>query len=29
VAPFLVSAAVMGIGALIWAFLIDPDRSVV
>lgn len=29
VAPFLVSAAVMGVGALIWAFLIDPDRSVV
>jgi sugar phosphate permease len=29
VAPFLVSAAVMGAGALIWAFLIDPDRSVV
>jgi len=29
VAPFLVSAAVMGGGALIWAFLIDPDRSVV
>jgi sugar phosphate permease len=29
VAPFLVSAAVMGVGAIIWAFLIDPDRSVV
>ncbi len=29
VAPFLVSAAVMGAGALIWTFLIDPDRSVV
>ena len=29
VAPFLVSAAVMGAGAIIWAFLIDPDRSVV
>jgi sugar phosphate permease len=29
VAPFLVSAAVMGVGALIWAFLIDPDQSVV
>ena len=29
VAPFLVSAAVLGAGALIWAFLIDPDRSVV
>jgi hypothetical protein len=29
VAPFLVSAGVMVVGALIWAFLIDPDRSVV
>src|SRR4051812_10424525 len=29
VAPFLVSAAVMGAGAIIWMFLIDPDRSVV
>ena len=29
VAPFLVSAAVMAVGALIWIFLIDPDRSVV
>ena len=29
VAPFLVSAAVMAAGALIWIFLIDPDRSVV
>jgi len=29
VAPFLVSAAVMLLGALIWLFLIDPDRSVV
>jgi len=28
VAPFLVSAAVMGLGALIWLVLIDPDRSV-
>ena len=29
VAPFLVSAAVMLVGALIWLFLIDPERSVV
>lgn len=29
VAPFLVSAAVLAIGALIWAFLIDPEKSVV
>jgi sugar phosphate permease len=29
VAPFLVSAVVLGAGGLIWAFLIDPDRSVV
>ena len=29
VARFLVSAAVMTVGALIWIFLIDPDRSVV
>jgi sugar phosphate permease len=29
VAPFLVSAAVMALGALIWLFLIDPDKSVV
>lgn len=29
VAPFLVSAAVLGAGALIWIFLIDPERSVV
>jgi len=29
VAPFLVSAAVMFVGALIWLFLIDPDKSVV
>ena len=29
VAPFLVSAAVMFAGALIWIFLIDPERSVV
>jgi sugar phosphate permease len=29
VAPFLVSAGVMAVGAFIWTFLIDPDRSVV
>jgi sugar phosphate permease len=29
VAPFLVSAAVLTAGALIWMFLIDPERSVV
>lgn len=29
VAPFLVSAGVLGIGALIWIFLIDPEASVV
>jgi sugar phosphate permease len=29
VAPFLVSAGVMLLGALIWIFLIDPERSVV
>jgi sugar phosphate permease len=29
VAPFLVSAAVMAAGALIWIFLIDPDKKVV
>jgi sugar phosphate permease len=29
VAPFLVSAAVMFLGALIWIFLIDPEQSVV
>ena len=29
VAPFLVSAGVMFIGALIWTFLIDPEKSVV
>jgi sugar phosphate permease len=29
IAPFLVSAAVMTMGALIWIFLIDPERSVV
>jgi len=29
VAPFLVSAGVMFLGALIWTFLIDPEKSVV
>jgi sugar phosphate permease len=29
IAPFFVSAAVMLAGALIWTFLIDPQRSVV
>jgi sugar phosphate permease len=29
VAPFFVSAGVMFVGALIWIFLIDPERSVV
>ena len=29
VAPFMVSAGVLGIGALIWIFLIDPEASVV
>ncbi len=29
VAPFFVSAAVMFAGALIWTFLIDPEKSVV
>lgn len=29
VAPFYVSAIVMGIGALIWIFLINPDKSIV
>jgi len=29
VAPFLVSAGVMVLGALIWTFLIDPEQSVV
>jgi len=29
VAPFLVSAGVMLLGALIWTFLINPERSVV
>jgi hypothetical protein len=29
VAPFVVSAGVMVVGALIWTFLIDPEKSVV
>jgi hypothetical protein len=29
VAPFLVSAAVLAAGALIWIVLIDPEKSVV
>jgi hypothetical protein len=29
IAPFFVSAGVLLTGALIWAFLIDPERSVV
>jgi sugar phosphate permease len=29
VAPFVVSAAVMAVGALIWMLLIDPEKSVV
>ncbi len=29
VAPFLVSAVVLTAGALIWMFLIDPEKSVV
>lgn len=29
VAPFLVTAGVMGLGGLVWIFLIDPERSVV
>jgi sugar phosphate permease len=29
IAPFLISAGVLLTGALIWAFLIDPERSVV
>ena len=29
VAPFIVSAAVMVLGALIWIFLINPEKSVV
>jgi MFS family permease len=29
IAPFLVTAGILTIGALIWIFLIDPERSVV
>jgi sugar phosphate permease len=29
VAPFMVSAGVMALGAIIWIFLIDPEKSVV
>jgi sugar phosphate permease len=29
VAPFLVTAAVMALGAIVWIFLIDPEKSVV
>ena len=29
VAPFFVSAGVLFLGALIWIFLIDPEKSVV
>jgi sugar phosphate permease len=29
VAPFLVSAVVLAVGALIWLFLIDPEKAVV
>ena len=29
IAPFMVSAAVLVLGALIWIFLIDPEKSVV
>ena len=29
IAPFFISAGVLLTGALIWAFLIDPERSVV
>jgi hypothetical protein len=29
VAPFLVSATVLATGALIWTFLIDPEKSLV
>jgi len=29
IAPFVVSGVVLGIGALVWLFLIDPERSVV
>jgi MFS family permease len=29
IAPFFISAGVLLIGSLIWAFLIDPEKSVV
>jgi sugar phosphate permease len=29
IAPFFVSAAVLAMGALVWVFLIDPEKSVV
>jgi len=29
IAPFLVTACILVVGALIWIFLIDPERSVV
>jgi hypothetical protein len=29
IAPFLVTAAVLLAGALVWTFLIDPEMSVV
>ena len=29
IAPFLVTAGMLVTGALIWAFLIDPEQSVV
>jgi MFS family permease len=29
ITPFFISAGVMLTGALIWAFLIDPEKSVV
>ena len=29
IAPFFVSAGVLCVGALIWLFLIDPEKSVV
>jgi hypothetical protein len=28
IAPFLVSAGVMGLGGLIWMFLIDPEKTI-
>jgi MFS family permease len=29
IAPFFVTAAILIIGALIWIFLLDPEKSVV